>query len=110
MARSAGYVEPQSVYIQLFYIFELCYYRDDYKHSCARLNTKEDQHCYFEFKISNPGEYYFSLNQVNRRFFKREKGYRYSYCTLTIGRLDADDQITYIGSVQKADKEAMIEA
>lgn len=101
---------PFSAYSQLFSDFQVCYYRDDYKYSCVRLNTEMHQHCYFSFEVTKPGEYYFTLNQINKRFFQKDRGYAYSSCTMTVGRLDTNGQITYVGAMQKADKEAWLEA
>jgi len=100
---------PFEEFNKLFSDFQVCYYKDDYKYSSTRLNTQEGQHVYFEFDVRKTGDYYFSINQINKRFFKKDRNYKYSSCTITVGKMDGD-QIIYVGATQKANKEAWFEA
>lgn len=101
---------PFSAFNELFSDFQICYYKDDYKYACTRLNTEQNQHCYFSFNVTKPGDYFFSLNQINKRFFRKDKNYKYSSCTMTVGRLEADGKVVYVGAAQKADKESWFES
>lgn len=50
--------------------YDISYYEDSYKHSSAKIKTDCEKPTLVEFTIRKPGDYYFSLNQVNIRAFK----------------------------------------
>lgn len=101
---------PFDEFIRYFSDFQICYYIDSYKYSSTRQETENNMHCYFTFSVKAEGEYYFTLNQQNKRFFPKKNNYKYSSCMFTLGRLEDDDGITYLGAMQKADKESWFKA
>lgn len=96
---------PFDDFVSYFSDFQICYYMDKYKYSAARYETEKDMHCYFIFNIKEEGEYFFTINQQNKRFYPKERNYTYSSCMFTLGRYEVG-KITYLGAIQKADKEA----
>jgi hypothetical protein len=74
---------PFESFVQLFSDFQICYYHDSYKYASTRLATEKNQHIYFKFQVNQPGDYYFTMNQQNKRFFTDDLGYKYSSCTMT---------------------------
>lgn len=102
---------PFEEFDKIFSDFQVCFYHDDYKYSCIRMEeTVKHHHYYFKIDIKEEGVYYFTLNQINKRFYPKTDKYEYSSCTMTVGRVEGDDKIIYVGAVQKEDKEAWFEA
>lgn len=101
---------PFDEFISYFSDFQVCYYMDNFQYSSSRYETEKNQHCYFTFFILEEGEYYFTLNQQNKRFFPKSKNYKYSSCMFTLGRFENDGRINYLGAIQKADKESWFKA
>ena len=93
-------------FCQHFSDFQVCYYHDDYKYSALKLEKVHKSHNVFlEFQITTPGKFYFSLNQINKGFFKPEQNYKYSNLAFLISRKGCDQQIEYVGGSIKSDKE-----
>merc|ERR1712139_138657 len=65
---------PYKSWLQYFSDFVVCYYHDSYQYSSLPISTTTRGYCYFAFDIQKPGEYYFSLNQINKRFFPKSEG------------------------------------
>ena len=86
--------------------FQVCYYHDNYKYSALMIeNIKKNENVFLQFNIDKPGKYYFSLNQVNKRFFEKSKRYRYSNLAFIVSRKTGSGKAEYIGSSMRADKE-----
>ena len=101
---------PFSDFCQYYTDFQICYYHDSYKYSGFRYQTEKMSHNFFEFDVEVAGDYYFSLNQINKRFFPKSRSYTYSSCTLSICRKDTSGKLIYVGSIQKCDKESWFKA
>lgn len=68
---------PFKNFLKYFHDYQICFYEDDYKYSAQRYQTSSRQPTVIEFEISQEGDYYFSINQVNKRFFrKRDSKFR----------------------------------
>lgn len=89
--------------------FQICYYHDNYQLSSFPVRTQVNETLEFEFQIKHAGQYYFSLNQENRRFWKKTDGYKYSQCALIIVRKGSTG-VHMVGSCSKKDKEYWFKA
>ena len=91
--------------------FQVCYYHDDYKLCSFPYETSRNEDINFRFEIKEPGVYYFSLNQINKRFFPTSDRYSYSKCSLDVFRKDFHDgSWHWIGNCSNADKEYWFKA
>jgi hypothetical protein len=87
----------------------VCYFHDNYKYSSLKLeNIQKNENVILEFEIKTPGKYYFSLNQINKRFFCKSKHYKYSNLGFMLSRTSPSGQSEYVGSGMKSDKENWI--
>ena len=89
--------------------FQICYYHDNYKYSALKVEkVQKTEDVFMEFEIRKSGEYYFSLNQINKRFFKKSQRYKYSNLAYVLSRQSPSGAIEFVGSNMKADKENWI--
>ena len=89
--------------------FQVCYFQDGYKYSALKVeNVEKTENVFLQFQITKPGEYYFSLNQVNKRFFNKPQRYRYSNLAYVISYQDKHGEAEYVGGNMKSDKENWI--
>lgn len=92
---------------EYFNHFEICYYHDFFKRSSCKLETKIGETKSLSFEINNKGLYYFSIHQVNSRFWSDEKDYNYSNCAQIIIRklpeLNEEGKVQYelVGDICK---------
>lgn len=88
---------------------QICYYVDGNKYSSIYKESTKDETTYLKFTINVDGEYYFSINQKNKRMFPKNHNYKYSNISFVIARVDVtNNQYEYIGGNMKADKENWI--
>lgn len=93
-------------FCQYYSDFQVCYFHDGYKYSALKVeNVQKNENVFLQFEIPKPGKYYFSLNQMNKRFFEKPKRYRYSNLSFVVSRQSGSGKAEYIGSAMKADKE-----
>ena len=98
-------------FTKYFSDFQVCHYHDSYKNSVYRYETRRNELQYFSFDIQTPGQYYFTVNQINKRFFPKKFRYQYSPLTQMIIRKDHEnDNVEYIASKQSADKDSWFNA
>ena len=83
---------------------QICYYHDNYKYSAEKYKTKRHETVYLKFRLNTPGQYYFSVNQRNRRFYAKSSGYRYTKIGWVMGQNNGNEA-KYVGSGNKPDKE-----
>ena len=96
-------------FVKYYSDFQVCYYHDKYKYSALKIdNIKKSENVFLTFEIRRRGKYYFSLNQMNKRFFDKAKRYRYSNLAYIVSRRSNSGKAEYIGSQMKADKENWI--
>lgn len=88
---------------------QVCYYHDNHKYSAIKITSQPNDRIYLAFTVTSPGLYYFSINQKNRRFFPKDKNYNYSPLSMIIGTINQSNQVAYVGSSMKQDKENWIE-
>lgn len=88
---------------------QVCYYHDNYKYSSTQITSQRNDRVYLKFTVTKPGLHYFSINQKNRRFFPKDKKYRYSPLSMIIGGIDQFQNVFYVGSGMKQDKENWVE-
>ena len=111
---------PYSAMIQYFTCFQVCYFEDNYQYSAIKLDNirqLEEQHkleqsvpgelqsILINVRIFKEGEYYFSLNQFNKRFFFDSSGYDYSEMIFILYHVGADDEIRFQTAAMKKKKE-----
>lgn len=63
---------PFKDFLKYFHDYQICFYHDDYIYSAQRYQTSSTKPTVIEFEIKRGGDYYFSINQVNRRFFRKK--------------------------------------
>ena len=97
-----------SNFCKYFSDVQVCYYHDAYKYSAIKVQSARDKKVYLKFELLQPGEYYFSLNQKNKRFFPKSSSYKYSPLSQIIGAINLEKQIEFIGSSTNQDKENWI--
>ena len=95
-------------YLKFFSDTQICYFYDRYKYSAVSLLTGPLEETFLRFEINKPGKYYLSLNQKNRRFFRKEAKYRYSFLSMLIIKENNGDY-EYINYGIKKDKENWVE-
>lgn len=93
-----------------FYDYQICYYQDNYKYSAQKFNSSPTEPTVVGFELPTQGDYYFSVNQVNKRMFRKSDRYTYSQLTMFVAHQDYSGKMTYVGSVSKADKEMWFKA
>lgn len=111
---------PYSAMIQYFTCFQVCYFEDNYQYSAIKLDNirqLEEQHqreqtvpgelqsILINVRIFKEGDYYFSLNQFNKRFFFDSSGYDYSEMIFVLYHVGSDDQIRFLTAAMKKKKE-----
>lgn len=87
---------------------QICYFHDKYKYSSIVAQSEDKERVYFRFVIKKAGEYYFSINQKNRRFFSKAYEYSYSPISLFMGYVDLKKNFIHVGNGIKEDKENWI--
>ena len=95
-------------FLEYFSDVQICYFHDGYKYSAEKYKTHRNQTIYLEFALDSGGQYYFSVNQRNQRFFPPQAGYKYSKLGWVLGkRAQHSDgpQFEFVASGNKPDKE-----
>lgn len=110
--------------------FQVCYYHDDYKLCSFPYETPKDkervtkggiklattrrraiQELNFKFDIRETGDYYFSINQINKRSFPPSERYKYSKATIELIRFDHSEKTWHwVGNCSNSDKEYWFKA
>ena len=93
-----------------FYDYQMCYYHDDYKYSAQKFQSSPTEPTVIGFTLSTAGDHYFTVNQINKRMFRKSDRYTYSQLTCFVAYQDASGNMKYLGSVAKADKEMWFKA
>ncbi|HAO22905.1 MAG TPA: hypothetical protein DCQ37_22125, partial [Desulfobacteraceae bacterium] len=97
-------------FLEYFYDYQICYFNEAYNYSAQKFKSLTEEPTVIEFELKSPGEYYFSINQTNKRMFRPEDEYAYSQLTLFISRRRSNGSFKFIGSATKADKEMWFKA
>ena len=95
-------------YLKFFSDTQFCYYHDSYKYSAISLLSQPIEETFLSFEIKKQGKYYLSLNQKNRRFFRPEKKYSYSFLSMIIIK-ENNGNYEYINYSIKKDKENWVD-
>lgn len=83
---------------------QICYFHDGFKYSAAKFESQRNEQVFLKVKIDSPGKYYFSVNQRNRRFYRKDAGYKYSKLGWVLGRQE-NQSASFVASGNKPDKE-----
>lgn len=54
--------------------YQICFYNDAGIYSGQRYETKSGESTVLLFEIKKAGVYYFTINQISKKFFPKEKG------------------------------------
>ena len=93
-------------FLKYYSDMQICYFHDNYRYTALKMQTQKNEVVYLKISITQPGLYYFSLNQKNRRKFRKAQNYNYSNLNYVIGQVNpADQTIDYVGAGMKLDKE-----
>lgn len=95
---------PWEEFLKFYSDVQICYYHDGYRYSAEKYQSKRNETVFIKFEISEPGLYYFSVNQRNRRFYAQNAGYRYTHVGWVLGQ-DLGEDGKFVASGLKADKE-----
>lgn len=98
-----------SDFCKFFSDFQVCYYHENYRYSSLKLATMRNETIVLKISLAQKGEYYFSVNQKNKRFFPSALNYAYSPLTFVLGAVDERNQPLFIGSSITTDKENWIQ-
>jgi len=102
---------PFEDFEKYFSDFQVCYYHDDYKLASFKIETQKNECLDFEFDVHQTGDYYFSLNQENKRFWRKSQNYKYSQCALVvICKEQGSNSYKLVGSCSRKDKEYWFKA
>ena len=63
---------PFKMFMKYFHDYQICYFHDDYLYSGQRFRSKPSTPTYIKFQVKTAGVYYFSVNQINKRFFRKK--------------------------------------
>jgi hypothetical protein len=96
---------PFADFLKYYYDYQICYYHDDYQYSPLKIKSGPSKPTVLEFQINRGGEYFFSINQINKRMFREVDRYTYSPLSLIVVAIDQYNNSKYIGGVSKSDKE-----
>lgn len=91
-------------FLKYFSDVQICYYHDDYKYNAEKFESSKDTSVYLKVTIDEPGTYYFSVNQRNKRFYPEEMKYKYSRLGWVAGKKEMN-QWKFIESSVRSDKE-----
>lgn len=94
-------------FCQYYSDIQICYFHDNHKYSAIKVQNPKNQSCCLSFTLNSEGQFYFSINQKNCRFFKKDANYKYSPLVMLIG-CSRNGKIEYVGSAMKEDKENWI--
>lgn len=97
-------------FLKYYANYQICYYHDNYYFSANKYIGDELKPTVIEFKISQPGYYYFQLNQNSRGLYPRKKNYNYSMLTMIIGQIAPNGAIKYLGMTSEKKKHFFIKA
>ena len=100
-------------YLRQFYDYQICYFHDDYIYSGQKFTSSPTKPALIGFQIDKDGEYFFQINQVSARTFRKSSKYAYSSITLIIAQVDQPNpqaKVKFIGSICKADKDMWFKA
>lgn len=75
---------PFESFMKYFHDYQVCFYHDDFIYSSQRYNSEDSEPTFINFKIEKAGKYYFSINQINKRFFRKRDS---NFLSLTFFRL-----------------------
>lgn len=95
---------PWEEFLTYYSDVQICYYHDGYKYSAGKYESKRNEMVFVKFTLETEGDYYFSVNQRNRRFYPKNSGYRYTPISWVLGRTDGEDSV-FVGGGNKRDKE-----
>jgi Calpain family cysteine protease len=62
---------PFTDFLKFFHDYQICFYEENYKYSAKRYKSSSERPTIVEFRVEQAGDYYFTINQVNSRFFKK---------------------------------------
>jgi calpain-15 len=95
---------PFEEFTVLFEKFQICYFHDQFCYSASKYEMEKNEHAYFSFEIAEAGEYYLSLAQENRRFFKPSQEFKYSGPLFTLAKVQTDNTLELVTAFQKTDR------
>lgn len=95
---------PWEEFLKFYSDVQICFYHDGYRYSAEKYQSKRNETVFLKFEVTEPGKYYFSVNQRNRRFYAQNAGYRYTHVGWVLGQ-DLGEEGSFIASGLKADKE-----
>lgn len=94
--------------IKYFSCFQICYFHDKYKYSSLKVE-KNQKSIFLSVRITTKGLYYFSLNQINKRFYPFDETYEYSEMNFILYHCNEKNHITYLNAQFKNKKESWIQ-
>ena len=88
---------------QFFHDFDVCHVHDDYLYSAKKYNSNPNVPTVMTFTLNRPSTYFFIVNQINKRMFRKADQYAYTNISCMVGRLEGG-RIKFVGSSAKADE------
>lgn len=102
---------PLTEFLKYYGNYSMCYYHDNYVYSAQQYTSKPSKDTTIKFRVEQAGEYYFSIHQVNARFFKKSDNYVYTNIKLIVSKVNPQTgKNDYVGMAQECDKEMWFKA
>ena len=88
---------------------KICYYYDNFKYSAQTIeNVTKDEYVTVDLNIPCKGEYFFSISQINSRFYKGLGDYKYSIIWMALLKKHVSGRVEYVKGAIKDFKEFWI--
>jgi hypothetical protein len=100
---------PWEDFLNYFEDLQICYYHDGYKYSAQKFKSKKNEIIFLKFTLKEEGEYYFSVNQKNQRFFPEHQEYNYSSISWVLGKVN-DEEVEFVANGNYPNKECWASA
>lgn len=98
-------------FVQYFSDVQICRVNDFYHYYSYRTKSLRNEYKFYRIKCIDPGHYYITVNQPNKRHFKRSDQYQYSEAKLVLARLHKDKGrlYEYLDGLSYGNKEVWVE-
>lgn len=96
-----------SDYRRYFHDFCVAYYHDNYQSSSKKFNSGPGAPTMVSFNINRPGQYYFSVHQINIRMFPKSQNYTYSNVSLKIAKQE-NGSMNFVANTATSDQVTMV--
>ena len=100
-----------SDFVQYFSDVQICRVYDYYHYYSYRTKSRKNEYKFYRIKFDDPGHYYITVNQANKRHFKKSDQYQYSEARLLLAKVPRGkgESFEYIDGLSYGHKEVWVE-